>query len=418
MRLERFIDMIQAGRCPDGKLEIQGTYNFVVKDKHLDALLEALRQPNNVRSIFFESNLSPSSIQKMAQFLENNVQIESFSLWNTSVGMNKTNENLEYFIPVIQNNTTLKRLHLNRIGAQYTESSSCSFFEALKKNHSLEILSLWDNFFQGPKIAQQIADVITINTSLKTLHLRSHCFNTEELGFIISSLSSNKVLEELDISSWYRHKIKDEGAILVANELAKNIHLKSLTLFNSDITSRGAKALADGLRPNSYLTHLELGSNPIAQEGVLALADALTQNHTLQKLAISTYAANNEGVTAFANMLEANPSLIEFDYGSFYTLGDGMDKLRIEMGLTRNKITLLKQQEGSEKELQTSKQKLHQLQINYEQGITPANFSDFLDRRFNKFRERRVGGCCAFPFAGALVSEVEDNTPIQSAGPK
>lgn len=49
--------------------------------------------------------------------------------------------------------------------------------------------------------------------------------------------------------------------------------------------------------------------------------------------------------------------------------------------------------------LQKATDKLNDLQAQYKQHITPANFSDYVQLRIQAMRSGQ-GGCCAFPFWG------------------
>lgn len=397
MKLEDFLKMIKTGTCPDGELFIRSVYDFDVQDEHLDQILEALKQPNNVRTISLESRLSAVGIQKIAKFLEDNTQIESLNIWN-NYGFDKNN-NLDYFVPVLQKNKTLKHLQLSRIGV--ADSNTAPFSQALKNNTTLESIEFYDNDFSSIEVARQIADIISNNTTLKTLSLNGHWFGNDSLALIADSLASNKTLEDLDISSEFNLECdnRDESAKLFAHQLAKNIDLKSLRCFSSKITAPGAIALAKSLSTNNHLISLDLGCNSI-DLGSLAFADVLKNNQTLRNLKIAVYSAGNETVKAFADMLEHNTTLTEFDYDPFNTKGDGMDKLRIDMGLTRNEIAYLQtqpcQKENKEK-LKRAQEKLKSLEIQYKRHITPPNFSDYVEMRI-KAMEAGQGGCCAFPF--------------------
>lgn len=338
MKLAHFLKTIEEGTCPEGELRIRDIYDFSVEDADLNDILDALKQPNNVRKIFLESSLSADGIQKLAQFLEHNKQIESLELWNEQFGFRTKNDIIDCFVPVLQNNKTLKRLKLSGVGVQH--ANTAALFKTLEVNHTLEHLTLYDNRFVDFDTAYQIAEMIFNNKTLKSLDLNGHYFKAADLAIIVAALQSNETLDHLDLSG---HQVNNEGAILFADALAQDIHLKSLKLFNSEITAYGAVALANSLVTNTHLNKLDINGNSINTAGTLAFAKALEQNRALRELSIGVYSANGKGVTAFADMLERNTSLIKFDYNSSYTSGDSRDKSRIDKALARNKT--LKQQE-------------------------------------------------------------------------
>jgi Ran GTPase-activating protein (RanGAP) involved in mRNA processing and transport len=65
----------------------------------------------------------------------------------------------------------------------------------------------------------------------------------------------------------------------------------------------GAKALAEALAVNTTLTSLTLSDNYIGVEGAKALAEALVQNKALAELAIKGNELGDEGVEALATAL-------------------------------------------------------------------------------------------------------------------
>jgi Ran GTPase-activating protein (RanGAP) involved in mRNA processing and transport len=65
----------------------------------------------------------------------------------------------------------------------------------------------------------------------------------------------------------------------------------------------GAKALAEALAANTVLTSLTLSDNYIGVEGAKALAEALVQNKSLAELSIKGNELGDEGVEALATAL-------------------------------------------------------------------------------------------------------------------
>jgi Ran GTPase-activating protein (RanGAP) involved in mRNA processing and transport len=65
----------------------------------------------------------------------------------------------------------------------------------------------------------------------------------------------------------------------------------------------GAKALAEALAANTTLTSLTLSDNYIEVEGAKALAEALVQNKSLAELSIKGNELGDEGVDALATAL-------------------------------------------------------------------------------------------------------------------
>ncbi len=112
------------------------------------------------------------------------------------------------------------------------------FHTSLEHNHTLETLNV-DCAFQPVNIdAVAIARGLTINTTLKHLLLRKLQFKEQEIESLAQMLASNATLRTLTLSG---NGISSSGAMLLAQVLTKdNTSLTRLDLTFGDLTDVGA----------------------------------------------------------------------------------------------------------------------------------------------------------------------------------
>jgi Ran GTPase-activating protein (RanGAP) involved in mRNA processing and transport len=124
------------------------------------------------------------------------------------------------------------------------------------------------------------------NTTLKELHLWDCGIGSDGAVEIGRVLSVNATLEVLDL--FKNDRIGNDGAIALADGLAKNENLKRLILYNGGIGNKGVAALGGALKTKTNLEILDLGPNTeIRREGVGVLAGRLSWNTSLLELGLS-----------------------------------------------------------------------------------------------------------------------------------
>jgi Ran GTPase-activating protein (RanGAP) involved in mRNA processing and transport len=191
------------------------------------------------------------------------------------------------------------------------------------------------------------------------LHLGSNKIGPEGAGAIADSLRDNRFLTTCDVS-WcgigaegarvfaesLRHapspaheprlwtvlnlggnRIGDEGAGVIARAVADGSStLQVLKLYKNKISSVGAVALAEAVAGNASLMSLSLTNNHITMEGYLAFAAALRTNSVLEGLDLDgNEDVHSDGRSALAKEFEealwANPALK--DLGGYQLRPDG-----------------------------------------------------------------------------------------------
>jgi hypothetical protein len=144
-----------------------------------------------------------------------------------------------------------------------------------------------------------------------------------KLGYVSKisiDLASNEIHEEgaLQIARMLffvehlylsHNRIGDPGASLISEAVTETATLKTLILYDCDITSRGAEDLSRALAQNSSLEKLDISFNNLGDEGISHVAEALKQNKQLKELWIGKCGMADKGAASLASALTINNSL-------------------------------------------------------------------------------------------------------------
>ena len=198
-------------------------------------------------------------------------------------------------------------------------------------------LWLYNTGIGGPD-CEALSELLQSTHSLEWLHIEQNNLSSESVASIITGLSNNNSLRELDISGSHfstantlhlssllreRSKctltslrlqnchISSEGAVELATALCKNTTLRELHLSGNPIGERveGVTAVATMLVENKSLTWLGLRGCHISGQGAGELAAALCKNSTLQTVDLDCNPIGVEGASSMSDMLQHNTSL-------------------------------------------------------------------------------------------------------------
>jgi hypothetical protein len=168
--------------------------------------------------------------------------------------------------------------------------------------------------------AIEIADALAVNSSLKSLTMdRNDSVTAAGWVEFFNRLSDSACsLEELDLSS---NSMNDEGAAALVDLLAGMITLKCLKLTDCNfITTNGWRLIAGLLQTNSNVMSLELGGEFIDDTEVIPFAVALKTNKCLRYLSLTGgEEITNKAWDAFTNIFCDN-SFVQSTYHSNHTL--------------------------------------------------------------------------------------------------
>ena len=179
-----------------------------------------------------------------------------------------------------------------------TDISLEPFLHAISSIKGILELNLSSNII-GPRAAKAVSDFLSSsNCPLKTLILQNADVDDYECEQFITSIKSNSVLTEIDLSN---NKIGSAEALNVVKpdlitggeaiaELLRSpmTQLQSLKLSWNMIRLHSAVDLASSLSVNTSLLYLDLSCNSLGKDGGEALGDALLANRSLKTLIISS----------------------------------------------------------------------------------------------------------------------------------
>lgn len=193
--------------------------------------------------------------------------------------------------------------------------------EALRRNVGLEHFNFKGNELTSAGLGS-LTEALMTNRTLRSLDLGNNNLDADgarQLGTLLRAETS--VLERLNVEN---NPMGSEGARYVAEALAVNGALTSLSLRGCRVGDEGAQSVAQALRTNSGLKYLGLGVNPISDVGIVALmeglqcnaapsaaapADELQPSVGVQALELDSTSIEDAGYEHIADFLASNTTL-------------------------------------------------------------------------------------------------------------
>ena len=202
----------------------------------------------------------------------------------------------------LSTNQTLIELDLTMCDIHYEGFSSiCT---GLKENNlsCLQILTVAGNKF-GPAGAAEIAEVLLVGNSLRSLDIANTDQNSQSLIPLSTVLMSNSCIEFLDVSRTTPYTDELTLTDHFSKLLSITTSLGTLKLSKCEISDSGANSLAFYLRANTSLKHLDISSNKISADGAKSFADLLKLNSTLEELSLCSNRIGDNGLIAISEVL-------------------------------------------------------------------------------------------------------------------
>ena len=194
----------------------------------------------------------------------------------------------------IKRNTTLRELSLN--GNPVGNEGGMFVASMLAQNAALEALDL-GNTEQGTESVIALAAVLKQNSTLRDLDLenpRLFSLGEESTYQLAKMLAVNRSLVRVRLG---KHKVRDDGARMLAQHLSSNDVLEVLDLRCNEVGISGAESFAALLmRGTSSLHSLDLASNKVHDDGALAIGTALRRCRTLTSLDLRRNGIGDDGL--------------------------------------------------------------------------------------------------------------------------
>ena len=224
-------------------------------------------------------------------------------LWDTGIG----EPDCEALCKLLKSSHSLQRLDIDR--NNLSSESVASIITELSHNSSLTQLDISNSHFSMANV-DSLASILKDHSkcTLTRLELQDCHISSEGAVELAAALCKNTTLKDLNLS---HNPIGEhvEGATAVAKMLAKNKTLTELDLQDCHISSEGAVELAAALCKNSTLNCLILDHNSIGVEGASSMSDMLQHNTSLEVLQLRDDSVGEEGVHQLINSLKHNQTL-------------------------------------------------------------------------------------------------------------
>ena len=224
-------------------------------------------------------------------------------LWDTAI----EEPDCDALCELLKSSHSLEQLLIEK--NNLSSESVASIITGLSHNNSLLELDIANSHFSMGNV-ESLASVLKDHSkcTLTKLDLRDCHISSEGAVELGAALCKNTTLKHLDLG---RNFVGEhvEGANAVAKMLVKNKMLTKLYLQDCHISSEGAVELAAALCKNSTLKLLELDHNLIGVEGASSLSDMLRQNTTLEVLYLCDDSVGEEGVHQLIDGLKRNQTL-------------------------------------------------------------------------------------------------------------
>ncbi|EJK48282.1 hypothetical protein THAOC_32936, partial [Thalassiosira oceanica] len=135
------------------------------------------------------------------------------------------------------------------------------FTRVLSQNSALDELSFFRN---GNENAQALLSGVDFST-YKVLNFRGNNLETDGRTAISDLIAANSPLVELHL---YQNRLNDDDAVLIAQSLGGNTHLRRLNVRRNNIQERGTRALYEAINNTSTLNAMSGSNHSCMVEGL------------------------------------------------------------------------------------------------------------------------------------------------------
>ncbi|XP_027388694.1 ribonuclease inhibitor isoform X2 [Bos indicus x Bos taurus] len=177
---------------------------------------------------------------------------------------------------------------------------------------SLKDLDLGSNRLGDAGLAELCPGLLSPSSQLRTLWLWECDLTVSGCRELCRVLQAKEALKELSLAG---NSLGDEGAQLLCESLLQpGCQLESLWVKSCGFTAACCQHFSSMLTQNKHLLELQLSNNPLGDAGVHVLCQALGQPGTvLRVLWVGDCELTNSSCGGLASLLLASPSLRELD---------------------------------------------------------------------------------------------------------
>ena len=273
-------------------------------------LLMALASNTSVVELILQNckvGLTGENGQALSNMLRTNTTLRALNLWGVRnvVHVDGKEEStrsvdLQTICVGLTSNTSLAYLDLRVCKLTATAESGRALTDMLRTNTTLKSLKLDYNDGISNEGAVYLAQGLAQNRGLETLSI-VECGISTAVVELAEALKTNKCLLSLDISC---NDDVGERFVHIVRSLQVNSTLRDLRAWDCGIAQT---AIVDIVR--SSLKSLDLSWNPIGDEGAEHIAQLVTNSRSLYQLNLGGCGIRDRGVECLASALEGNNSL-------------------------------------------------------------------------------------------------------------
>ena len=160
----------------------------------------------------------------------------------------------------------------------------------------------------GEQDCETLCELLKSSNSLQQLYINQNNLASESVASIITGLSHNSSLTELDISNSHFNMANTISLASIFEDKSK-FNPTWLHLRDCNISGQDASQLAAALCMNSSLKYLNLSDYPIGVEGACSMSEMLQHSTSLEVLYLFDDSVEEEGVHQLINTLKHNQTL-------------------------------------------------------------------------------------------------------------
>ena len=277
-----------------------------------------------------DTNLDRRGCELLAEGVQRMPCLEKLDLsWNQGIGCGGAVQLVSSL-----HSSKLRELLMHRTGISDPDFDCLARY--IDSTTSLEVLGIGGNEISVESI-DSLCTALSANSSMRILNVSfchlttSHCvclgqllrhpihcqieklylswcgLTSDGVGEVVSGLSDNHSLRELDLRG---NQIGSEGAVAMATMLKTNSSLERLSLARCGIGSSGGVELGAALERNKSLRYLGLSWNRLGDDGVRGLSAGLENNSSLKELRLDDdESLGEEGVTILRSLQRKKPNV-------------------------------------------------------------------------------------------------------------
>jgi NLR family CARD domain-containing protein 3 len=272
---------------------------------NLDSITRAIINHSTLRKL----QIRHANI-KIGTLLRDNNVLQSLSFTCDSIDYLE----IKTIADALTTNTILKRLNLS-VNLENINSLKI-LLDGLNNNTSIISLALSLNANKNnPKYVAKIAKYLARNTTLKNLFLWKNAIDNYSAEIIVESLMCNNTLTTLDLSynnigGFINSQARKFSEMLTINKSLKNLHLN-----HNNITPDFAIDIAKSLICNSTLECLTLDHNIINNHCICDMITLLSNNNSIRTLSVVGNSITAHVHQQLDQLLKDNYTILYLDLG-------------------------------------------------------------------------------------------------------